>query len=105
LTTIGRKTGEPRVNGLYYIEHDGDLIVVASNAGDARVPAWWLNLQARPEATVRIGRHGRQVRARQATPAEETRLWPLLDRANGAYWEYRRTSGRHIPIVILEPRT
>ena len=42
LTTIGRKSGEPRVNGLYYVERDGNLIVAASNAGDARVPAWWL---------------------------------------------------------------
>ena len=92
------------MNGLYYVEHDGDLVVVASNAGDARVPAWWLNLQARPEATVRIGRRARHVRARQATPADEARLWPLLDRANPAYREYRRASSRHIPIVILEPR-
>ena len=55
LHTVGRTSGEPRRNGLYYLEDGPNLVVVASNAGDDRDPAWWRNLQARPEAEVEIG--------------------------------------------------
>src|SRR5664280_3808932 len=56
ITTIGRKSGRPRTNGLTYCRDRGDVIVVASNGGGDRPPAWLLNLQANPEVTLRVGR-------------------------------------------------
>lgn len=105
LSTSGRKTGLPRVTPLLYVE-DGDAwLVAASNAGDERLPAWWLNLAARPDAAVQVGGRRVAVRARQARPDETPRLWPLLEAAYRHYVDYRENTSREIPIAILEPRT
>ena len=104
LHTVGRTTGEPRRNGLYYVEDGPNLVVIASNAGDDRDPAWWRNLQARPEADVEIGSTMRAVRARQATADEAGPLYERFVAAIPTYDEYRRKVSRPIPVVILEPR-
>jgi deazaflavin-dependent oxidoreductase (nitroreductase family) len=104
LVTIGRRSGRSRQNAVFYLEDGPNLVVVASNAGADGDPGWWLNLQARPDAAVRLGTAVREVRARAATPAETARLWqPLVDSFAG-FEEYRRTAARPIPVVILEPR-
>jgi deazaflavin-dependent oxidoreductase (nitroreductase family) len=105
LRTIGRRTGSSRENALFYIEHEGDFVVVASNAGSERQPAWWLNLGVRPEASVRLRGQRIPVKARQASAAEEAALWPRLDRFLPIYADYRSQTSRPIPIVILERRT
>jgi deazaflavin-dependent oxidoreductase (nitroreductase family) len=102
--TVGRKSGQPRVNGLYYIVEGSNLIVVASNAGADADPAWWLNLRAQPDAEVELAGQRRPVRARAATDDEAARLWPRLDVANPDYATYRAEARRPIRIVILEPR-
>lgn len=104
LTTIGRTSGQPRENGVYYLADGERLVVVASNAGSGRDPGWWRNLQAQPDAEVRLSRRLRRVRAREASPEEAAALWPRLDALNPRYAEYRAESGRPIPVVILEPR-
>jgi len=105
LSSLGRKTGLPRLTPLLYVD-DGDAwLVAASNAGDERPPAWWLNLMARPEATVQVGRRRVGVRARPARPDETARLWPLLEASYPHYADYREHTSREIPVVVLEPRT
>ena len=104
LTTVGRKSGLERTAPLLYVSHGDDFVVVASNAGDERAPAWWLNLGARPEATVRVGRETCGVRARRATHDEVSRLWPLLEASYGSYASYRERTSREIPVVLLERR-
>src|ERR1700689_3965848 len=56
ITTTGRRSGEPRTNGLTRVRDRGDSIVGASSGGTAGPPAWLLNLQADPEFTLRVGR-------------------------------------------------
>ncbi len=104
LHTTGRKSGKPRVNGLYYIVDGSNLVVAASNAGAATDPAWWLNLQGKPDAQVEIGGSPLSVRARAATVEEAARLWPHLDVGNPEFVAYRASAGRPIAVVILEPR-
>jgi len=104
LHTVGRKSRQPRVNGLYYIEEDSNLVVVASNAGADTDPAWWLNLRDQPDAEVELAGRRRPVRGRAASADEEARLWPRLDAANPDYAAYRARVHRPIPVVILEPR-
>jgi deazaflavin-dependent oxidoreductase (nitroreductase family) len=104
LRTIGRTSGQPRRNGLYYVEDGPNLAVVASNAGEDRDPAWWRNLQARPDAEVELGSTVRPVRARRATAEEAGPLYERFVAALPAYDEYRRRTSRPIPVVILEPR-
>jgi F420H(2)-dependent quinone reductase len=104
LETTGRRSGEPRRNGLYYLDDGPNLVVIASNAGADRDPGWWLNLQARPDAVARLGPRSRPVRARRSTPDEHARLWPRLIERHPAFAEYERATGREIAVVILEPR-
>jgi deazaflavin-dependent oxidoreductase (nitroreductase family) len=55
LSTIGRRTGEVRTQPLLYVRDGKRFVVVGSNGGDDRAPAWWLNLQACPRRACRRG--------------------------------------------------
>jgi deazaflavin-dependent oxidoreductase (nitroreductase family) len=103
LTTTGRHTGLPRVLPLAYFRDGDNLALIASNFGRPNPPAWWLNLQAHPEATVQIGRRIQRVRARQATPVEQDHIWRRAVRAYPPWESYQRRVSRLIPVVILEP--
>jgi F420H(2)-dependent quinone reductase len=115
LTTTGRKSGLPRTNGLTYCRDRGDIIVVASNGGSDRPPAWLLNLEANPRVTIRLGRQVTAATARVAGSEERSQLWPLVNRTNrgmarlfhpgvsGRYDVYQRHTTREIPVVIVTP--
>jgi len=103
LTTTGRKSGEPRISPLLYVEDGDRLVVVASNGGTERVPAWWRNLEANPRAHVQVGRAHRDVVAREATPDEVEQLWPKLTAAYEFFDTYQERTQRTIPVVLLEP--
>ena len=67
LTTIGRKSGQERSVIIGYIEDGPNLVALAMNGWDEGHPSWWLNLEAHPDAVVRLtGQHPRPVRARPA---------------------------------------
>jgi F420H(2)-dependent quinone reductase len=103
LTTTGRKSGQLWTVPLVY-RTDGDrLVVVASNGGAARHPAWWLNLRTHPHTTVQVGRERRAVSASEATGAERDRLWELMVDLHAGYADYQRKTRRRIPVVVLEP--
>jgi F420H(2)-dependent quinone reductase len=103
LTTVGRRSGQPRRNGLYYLEDGVNLVVVASNAGSANDPAWWLNLQAQPTAQVQLGPARRRVRARPSEGEERVRLWRRLAATHPEFADYQAEVAREIPVVVLEP--
>lgn len=103
LTTTGRKTGKKRVSPLLYLEDGENLVVVASNGGAPKHPAWWLNLEANPEAMVEIGRRKLRVYAKRASPEEKERLWPRLVAMYPDYESYRRRTEREILVVFLHP--
>jgi deazaflavin-dependent oxidoreductase (nitroreductase family) len=104
LTNVGRKTGRRYETPLLYVENGNGWVVVASNAGDERHPAWWLNLKAHPEAEIQIGPSHHSVRAREATPEEAETLWPRLLRSYRYYTDYRTRTKREIPVILLEQR-
>lgn len=99
----GRKSGREYVTPLLYVGDGERFVVVASNAGDARDPAWYKNLRANPAGWVQVGRERKAVRARDANPAELAALWPRVVTAYGSFERYRRRAGRPIPLVVLEP--
>ena len=103
LTTTGRKSGKERTVPLLYLEDGENLVVVASNGGAPKHPAWWLNLEANPEATVEIGNRKLRVRAEKASPEEKERLWPRLVAMYAGYESYRHRTDREIPVVLLIP--
>lgn len=106
LTTVGRRSGRQRVAILGYYEDGPNLVTMAMNGWGAAEPAWWLNLQAQPEATVDLPDRTLAVRGRAATPEERPRLWKLWGHYDGEdsleAWAARRP--RETAVVILEPR-
>ncbi len=102
LTTTGRKSGLERTTPLVYMRHGDDLIVYPSNGGKETPPAWWLNLQADPSATIQIGKVRSPVRARAASEDEYAALWPNAETYNPHWRDYARSVSRPIPLVILE---
>ena len=103
LTTTGRKTGKSRTTPLQYLEDGENMVIVASNGGNPRHPAWWFNLERNPEAEVQVGKVTRRVRAETASEGERSRLWPLLVETTPAYEGYQNGTERTIPVVILRP--
>ena len=75
LTTIGRRSGQKRVAIVGYYEDGANLVTLAMNGWGEKEPAWWLNLQARPDTTVQLPDGPRAVRARAATGAAREPLW------------------------------
>jgi deazaflavin-dependent oxidoreductase (nitroreductase family) len=105
LTTIGRKTGEPRSVILTSPVQEGrTYVVVASKGGEDRNPAWLLNVRANPDVEVTIKGVKETMRARVADADERARLWPIVTRDHENYAGYQRKTDREIPLVLLEPR-
>jgi F420H(2)-dependent quinone reductase len=75
LTATGRRTGRRRSVIVGYFEDGPDLVTMAMNGWGDGEPAWWLNLQANPDAKVRLAGGSLLVRARTAAGGERSRLW------------------------------
>lgn len=104
LTTIGRKTGEPRTVPLNYLRKGDTFIVVASQGGLPKHPAWYLNLVADPEVSIQAGRESYDLVARTATDDERAALWSELVELYADYDTYAAWTDREIPVVVCEPR-
>jgi len=103
LTTIGRTTGEPRQVPLLYVERPPGYIVIGSNWGGERHPAWTANLLSHPDATVSV--HGRTapVRARLLEGSERQEMWEAVASYWPAYDRYaERAAHREIRVFLLE---
>ncbi|MFF1820188.1 nitroreductase/quinone reductase family protein [Kribbella sp. NPDC058245] len=104
LTTIGRRSGEPRSVMLTSPYQEGStLVVVASRGGDDKHPAWFLNLRDNPAVEVSYqGGPAQSMHARAATASERERLWPLVVADHKNYAGYQTKTTREIPLVLLE---
>jgi deazaflavin-dependent oxidoreductase (nitroreductase family) len=105
LTTIGRRSGSRRTTALGYVRDGDAFALVASNSGLDSPPAWWLNLQANPEAEVNVAGERVRVRGREATREEHERLWPRFVDGFPGLEAYRQFTTREIPVIVLEPLT
>lgn len=104
LTTIGRKSGQPRSSMLTAPWRDGETYaIVASAGGNDAHPAWFLNLRDHPEVTVRDGAGERPMIARITEGDERARLWEQITAKHANYAGYQRKTDREIPVVVLEP--
>jgi deazaflavin-dependent oxidoreductase (nitroreductase family) len=102
VTTTGRRTGRRRDIPLYAFEDGARLVVIGSNAGDDREPAWVGNLRAFPDVRVLVGREERSLRARETDGDERQRLWALAARGYPGYDLYAQWTSRQIPVFALE---
>lgn len=104
LTTTGRRSGALRTAPVLYIRDGESYIVIGSNAGNDRGPAWALNLQAIPEAEVQVRGARQPVIAHLATGHERSRLWQLMNDQYTGFDEYMQSTSREIPVFVLQPR-
>jgi F420H(2)-dependent quinone reductase len=106
LRSTGARSGETRTNALVYARDGADYLVVASNGGADKNPAWLFNLRANPAVEIQIGRERRKARAQILGPAdsEYERLWKIADDENHhRYAAYQEQTERPIPVVVVTP--
>ena len=103
LTTIGRKSGEPRSCLVTSpLQENGEIVIVASRGGDDHHPAWYLNLLETPQVQVSYkGAPHKIMTARTANTQERARMWPVVAGAFKGYAGYQEKTSREIPLVIL----
>ncbi|PBC47033.1 nitroreductase [Rhodococcus sp. ACS1] len=104
LTTTGRKSGEPRISPLLFLEDGDRIILVASQGGLPKHPMWYLNLRANPQVTVQVKSRIRPMTAQVADPGERARLWPRLVDMYADFDNYQAWTDRTIPVVVCTPR-
>ena len=101
LETTGRRTGQPRVTPLTYATQGTDFLVVGSNWGQPRQPAWALNLRTKPEAVVLLRGTRIPVTARTLEGAERAEAWQLLLAVWPAYDDYVERVQAHTAREII----
>ena len=102
LTTQGRRSGEERSTPLIYGRSGDDYLIVASKGGSDEPPAWYRNLQEKPEAEIQVLGDRFAVRARDANAAEKPEMWETMTAQWPDYDDYQRNTEREIPVVVLE---
>jgi deazaflavin-dependent oxidoreductase (nitroreductase family) len=106
LRTTGRRSGQTRTNGLVYARDGNDYLVVASNGGADRPPAWLHNVRANPDVEVQIARERRHGTARVVAPSDPDfdRLWTIVnDNNQDRYRAYQKKTARPIPVIVVTP--
>ena len=104
LTTIGRRTGQRRHVLVGYFVDGDNLVTMAMNGWGAAEPAWWLNLQDQPDATVKTRDGVRHVRAHRALGAERQRLWARWATIDKNLEAYAALRPAETSVVVFEPR-
>lgn len=103
LTTIGRRTGEERSVILGYLQDGPNLVTLAMSGWAASEPAWWLNLQTNPDATVELASGRRNVRGRAASGEERALLWARWQELDKDLDAYAARRPGETAVVVLEP--
>ncbi|OBB03551.1 nitroreductase [Mycobacteriaceae bacterium 1482268.1] len=105
LTSVGARSGERRATPLTYFTDGAAVILIASNYGGTRHPAWYHNLLANPQCELHIGERGGRFVAEEVHGADRDRLYALAtDRLNPAFALHDVRSGsRTIPVMRLKP--
>jgi len=103
LTTTGRRTGQERSVILGYFVDGPNLVTMAMNGWADGEPAWWLNLQKHPDASVDIGGGRRSVKGRAAVGDERSRLWARWREIDKKLDAYAALRSSETAVVVLEP--
>jgi deazaflavin-dependent oxidoreductase (nitroreductase family) len=102
LVTVGAKTGRRRTTPLTYFSDAGRVVVVASNYGGSRHPAWYYNVLANPQVEISAGGYTGTFLGREVSGAERDRLWNLAKDFIPSYADYERLArGRTIPVLVF----
>ena len=104
--TIGARSGLTRMVPLqYYPAGDEGIMVLASNNGQPKAPAWYHNLKAHPDIEILVGREKRRVRAEELSATRRAEVWPAMRKQNRQIDTYAAKAGRVLPIMLLRTVT
>ena len=103
LTTIGRKSGQPRTVHLLYIRDGSAYVVTASNGGKQRPPGWLFNVRGNPKVSMQVQDRQLSAVAEIAEADKRRELWERLLELAPMYAGYEKQASREIPMVILRP--
>ena len=103
LSTTGRKSGRTSVLPLIYKKVNRAYVIIASKGGAPAHPAWYLNLEAKPDCDIQVAHEHYRARARTAVGDERADLWQQLVEIYPPYTDYQAATNREIPVVVLEP--
>ncbi len=101
--TIGAKSGLPRSVPLNKITVESNYILIATNWGRHRSPAWYHNIMANPKVTVIDRGESRDFVARETNGLEKERYWRKAVEIYPGYEAYRKRLRRPVPVIVLEP--
>lgn len=105
LTAIGRRSGEERNVILGYFDDGPNLVTMAMNGWADAEPAWWLNVQARPDVTIDLAGGRRSVTGRAARGDERARLWARWAEIDSNLDGYAALRSSETAVVVFEPRS
>ena len=102
--TRGVTTGKVRKTPLMRVTHAGRYLMVGSQGGAPKDPAWVANLRAHPEVTVQDGPDPWDGVAREITGQEKAEWWERAVAAYPPYADYQKKTDREIPVFVIEPK-
>ncbi len=104
MTHKGHKTGAIRKTPLMRVKDGHSYVLVGSQGGAPKDPAWVHNLRADPHIELRDENVVRPMHVREVKDAtEKARLWGLAVAAYPPYADYQAKTKRQIPVFVAEP--
>jgi F420H(2)-dependent quinone reductase len=104
VTHKGQKTGAIRKTPLMRVKDGDHYVLVGSQGGAPKDPAWVHNLRADPHIELRDETVVRPMHIREVKDAaEKARLWGLAVAAYPPYADYQKRTQRQIPVFVAEP--
>ena len=104
LTTIGAKTGQPRMMPLLALWDGANIGLIASSFGREHHPGWYYNLKKNPQCDVQYKGHSSKYLAHEAQGSEYQKYWQLAVSYYAGYEKYGERTNRKIPVMVLEPK-
>lgn len=101
ITTTGARSGRETTNPLVYVPDTDRIVIIASNGGDDKHPAWYHNLRANPELTVELGTETYTGKAEFVTGPESDELYARMVEIMPQFADYKAKTTRQIPVVAV----
>lgn len=105
LTTTGARSGHQHTTPLMYIPHGKRLLIIASNIGAPRHPAWYHNLVAHPQVTIEVGPDTFNTTAVVLKDEQRQQVWDQIIEDYPFFAEHQLKTTRIIPIIVLTQPT
>lgn len=101
LHTVGRRTGQARINPVMYLKDNERYLVFASKAGAEAHPDWYHNIKAHPDIQVELGDETLDVHAEEVTGVERDVVYKRQADLYSNFADYQRKTKRVIPVIAL----